>query len=207
MKVFLWICLALILIGDAFFVLPVNFSQHSISTNYFINYKKDSVLLKNVFPDSPVHLRLNMAPLYEAIYRATDSGNLQPGNPSRLFVNVSISHNLDFTALLFPFYKVTTFHSVIPFYSIIKASNFPDMDSTALIGNITINGKLTVKGICTPLYARTLVEKELVAILKKEMDKVALDINRPPVQDTVRNESIAPVPGLRQPVKSAKRVQ
>lgn len=205
MKIFLWICLALILIGDAFFVLPYQFSQHSISTNYFINYKKDSALLKNVFPDSPVHLRLNMAPLYEAIYRASDSGTVRTGNPPLLFVNVSISHNLDFTALLFPFYKVTTFHSVIPFYSIIKASNFPDMDSTALIGNITINGKLTVKGICTPLYARNLVEKELVAILKKEMNKVELDINRPPVQDSVATEIIPPAQVLPQPVKASKR--
>jgi hypothetical protein len=201
MKFFLWTCLALILIGDAFFVLPGQFSQHSISTNYFINYKKDSALLKNVFPDSPVYLRLNMAQLYEAIYRASDSSATHPGNPSRLFVNVSISHNLDFTALLFPFYKVTTFHSVIPFYSIIKASNFPDMDSTALIGNITINGKLTVKGICTPLYARNLVEKELVSILKKEMNKVELDINRPPAQDSVAAETTAPVPAPRQPGK------
>ncbi len=205
MKIFLWICLALILIGDAFFVLPNQFSQHSISTNYFINYKKDSALLKNVFPDSPVHLRLNMAPLYEAIYRASDSSTARSGNPSLLFVNVSISHNLDFTALLFPFYKVTSFHSVIPFYSIIKASNFPDMDSTALIGNITINGKLTVKGICTPVYARNLVEKELVAILKKEMNKVELDINRPPVQDSVVTEIISPAPEPLRPVKPSKR--
>lgn len=205
MKIFLWVCLALILIGDAFFVLPGQFSQHSISTNYFINYKKDSALLKNVFPDSPVHLRLNMAPLYESIYRASDSSAALRGNPSLLFVNVSISHNIDFTALLFPFYKVTTFHSVIPFYSIIKASNFPDMDSTALIGNITINGKLTVKGICTPLYARSLVEKELVAILKKEMNKVELDINRPPVQDSVTTQINPPVPEPMQPVKPDKR--
>lgn len=202
MKIFLWICLALILIGDAFFVLPNHFSQDSISTNYFINYKKDSALLKNVFPDSPVYLRLNMAPLYEAIYRASDSNKTQSGPPQRLFVNVSISHNLDFTALLFPFYKVTTFHSVIPFYSIIKASNFPDMDSTALIGNITINGKLTVKGICTPVYARNLVEKELVAILKKEMKKVEQDINRPPVPDDAATEMSLPPP---EPVKPGKR--
>lgn len=204
MKIFLWICLALVLVGDAFFVLPGQFSQHSISTNYFINYKKDSVLLKNVFPDSPVHLRLNMAPFYEAIYRASDSGKARTGNPSLLFVNVSVSHNLDFTALLFPFYKVTTFNSVIPFYSIIKASNFPDMDSTALIGNITINGKLTVKGICTPLYARNLVEKELVAILKKEMNKVELDINRPPVQDSIVNPAAPPVQEPLLPVKPGK---
>jgi hypothetical protein len=194
MKIFLWICLALILIGDALFVLPNHYSKDTITTQFFINYKKDSLLLKNVFPDSPVQLRLNMAPLYESIYRASDSGRKRTGNPSRLFVNVSISHNLDFTALLFPFYKVTTFNSVIPFYSIIKASNFPDMDSTALIGNITINGKLTVKGICTPVYARTLVEKELVAILKREMNKVEQDINRPPLQDTLISSLPADLP-------------
>ena len=204
MKIFLWICLALVLVGDAFFVLPYQFSKHSISTQYFINYKKDSALLKNVFPDSPVHLRLNMAPLYEAIYRASDSDHRQQ-HSSLLFVNVSISHNLDFTALLFPFYKVTTFHSVIPFYSIIKASNIPDMDSTALIGNITINGKLSVKGVCTPLYARQLVEKELVAILAKEMHRVELDINRPPVVDSVAAEIPLPLPAAPQPVLPARR--
>ena len=180
MKIFLWIFLALLLIGDALFVLPFHFSEDTITTNYTVNYKKDSGLLRNVFPDSAIRLRLNMPPMYEAIYRPIDSHVKNQGNPYSLLVNVSLSHNLDFTALLFPFYKVTTFNSVIPFYSIIKASNAPDMDSTALIGIININGKLTVKGICTPVYARSLVEKELTAILKKEMNKVEMDINRPP---------------------------
>lgn len=192
MKIFLWTFLALLLIGDAFFVLPFHFSEDTIATNYTVNYKKDSALLRNVFPDSAIRLRLNMPPMYEAIYRTIDSGVKKPGNPYRLFVNVSLSHNLDFTALLFPFYKVTTFNSVIPFYSIIKASNAPDMDSTALIGIININGKLAVKGICTPIYARSLVEKELTAILKKEMNKVEIDINRPPDTSGVNLPVIQP---------------
>ena len=156
MKIFLWSLLALLLVGDALFVLPWHFSKDTITTNYSINYKKDSLLLKNVFSDSMVQLRLNMPPLYEHIYKTLDSSASKTGNPFRLFVNVGINHNLDFTALSFPYYKVTNFNSVIPFYSIIKAENAPGMDSTALIGIININGKLEIKGICTPLYARVL---------------------------------------------------
>ena len=180
MKIIVWIFLALFLVGNAFFVFPWHFSEDTITTSYFINYKKDSLLLRNVFPDSAIQLRLTMPPLYENIYRSMDSGITTGSNRPKLFVNVAVSHNLDFTALSFPFYKVTSFNSMIPFYSIIKASNAPDMDSTALIGNITINGKLTIKGICTPVYARKLIEKELMSILKKELNKVTLDINRPP---------------------------
>ncbi|MEO5682720.1 MAG: hypothetical protein ABIQ88_08760 [Chitinophagaceae bacterium] len=192
MKIFLWSILVLLLIGDAFFVIPYHFSKDTVITNYAVHYKKDSLLLKNVFPDSAIQLNVNMPPLYEMIFKAGVSTVKKADNPSRLFVNVSISHNLDFTALSVPFYKVTTFNGIIPFYSIIKASNIPDMDSTALVGHISINGKLLVKGICTPLYARTLVEKELVAILKREMNKVELDINRRPVADTLLN-NIVPV--------------
>jgi hypothetical protein len=178
-KILLWIGLVLLLLGDAFFVLPYHYTEDNITTSYFVNYKKDSPLLKNVFADSAVHLRLTMPPLYDILYRAADSGNKPVSGSQRLFVNIAVSHNLDFTALVFPYYKVASFNSIIPFYSIIKASNKPDMDSTALIGNITISGKLTVKGICTPVYARSLVEKELIKIMKREMDKVEQDINRP----------------------------
>lgn len=184
MKTILWSLLALFLIGDAFFVLPVHLSSDAVDAAYYINYKKDSVLLRNVFPDSGIALKLNMPPGYERMYENTSgTGKHKDSLVHSLFVNVSVFHNLDFTALAFPFYKVTTFNGVIPFYSIIKASN--ETDSTALIGNIVVNGKVTVKGICTPLYARTLVEKYLANILKNEMDKIGADINRPPVRDTI----------------------
>ena len=156
-----------------------------ITSTYDVNYKKDSLLLKNVFQDSSIQVRLNLPPLYEAIYKSPDSIAKKPEKPFFIIVNVSVLHNLDFTAVSFPFYKVTSFKGIIPFYSIIKASNAPGMDSTALVGNITINGKLSIKGICSPVYAKTMVEKELVRILQKEMNKVELDINRPPIADTV----------------------
>ena len=53
-----------------------------------------------------------------------------------------------------------------------------------MVGNITINGKLSIKGICSPVYAKGLVEKELVRILRKELNKVEVDINRRPAIDT-----------------------
>jgi hypothetical protein len=202
MKIILWSLLALFLIGDAFFVLPYHFSDDALTTTYYINYKKDSLLLHNVFPDSGnIQLRLNMPPGYEAMY---DSGMKKRDSPNHLFVNVSVFHNLDFTALAFPFYKITTFNGVIPFYSIIKASNAPDMDSTALIGNIVVNGKIIVKGICTPLYARTLVEKNLASILKKEMGKIEAEINKPPVMDSVI-KIIAPEPLIQKQAKRKKK--
>jgi len=173
--------------------LPYHYSEDSVTTSYYINYKKDSALLRNVFPDSGIQLKLNMPPGYETLYRNNDSGMRKRDSPYHLFVNVSVFHNLDYMALSFPFYKITTFNGFIPFYSIIKASNAPDMDSTALIGNIVINGKIVVKGICTPIYARTLVEKNLASILKKEVSKIEADINRPPVIDSVIN-IIPPLP-------------
>ena len=205
MKIFLWSLLALFLIGDALFVLPYHISSDTITSTYDVNYKRDSVLLKNVFPDSSnIELRLNLPPLYEAIYK--DSGNTakKQAQPAYILVNVAVFHNLDFTAVAFPFYKVTTFNSVIPFASIIKASNAPDMDSTALVGNITINGKLSIKGICSPVYAKGLVEKELVRILKKEFSKIETVINRRPVQDTTV-QVVAPAPVKTPPLRKKRK--
>jgi hypothetical protein len=209
MKIILWSLLALFLIGDAFFVLPYHFSNDAVTTNYYINYKKDSALLRNVFPDSGIQLKLNMPPGYETLYNGNDAVTKKRDSPYHLFVNVSVFHNLDFMALSFPFYKITTFNGVIPFYSIIKASNAPDMDSTALIGNIVINGKIAVKGICTPLYARTLVEKNLASILKNEVSKIEADINRPPAVDTGAAIIELPLPVERHAVirRSVKNVK
>ena len=192
MKIFLWSLLALFLVGDALFVLPFHISSDSITSTYDVNYKKDSLLLKNVFSDSAVQVRLNLPPLYETIYKNADSNAKKPQSDSYILVNVAVLHNLDFTAVSFPFYKVTTFNSVIPFFSIIKASNAPDRDSTALVGNIIVSGKLSIAGICSPVYAKSLVEKELVRILKKELDKVETVINRRPPADTT--VQIMPIP-------------
>lgn len=202
MKIVLWSLLALFLIGDAFFVLPVHLSGDRVSSHYYINYKKDSLLLKNVFPDRAIRLTLNMPAGYENLYGTVN--RKENDSSGQLLVNVSVFHNLDFTALAFPFYKLTSFNGVIPFYSIIKASNEPDRDSTALIGNIVINGKVAVKGICTPLYARTLVEKELVTILKTEIDKIETDINRPPDTSNIIIPEPAPAPVIK-PVKPRRR--
>jgi len=200
MKIFLWSVLALFLIGDALFVLPYHLSADKITSTYDVNYKKDSLLLRDIFRDSTIQVRLNMPPLYDAIYKSADSVAKRPERQYFIMVNVAVFHNLDFTALAFPFYKVTSFKGVIPFYSIIKASNMPGMDSTALVGNITINGKLSVAGISSPVYARSLVEKELVRILTTEMTKVEMNINRPPVEDTV----VTPVLPEPVPVQKAR---
>lgn len=202
MKIFLWTLLALFLIGDAFFILPVHLSGDTVKRNYYINYKKDSLLLKNVFADQHIRLQLNMPEGYQKLFAAENKK--KPDSGAALLVNVSVFHNLDFTAVSFPFYKQTSFNGVIPFYSIIKASNEPDRDSTALIGNLVINGKLTVTGICTPLYARTLVEKELVAILKKEIGNIETDINRPPDTSNLILHGLIPPPMVK-PVKARRR--
>lgn len=191
MKIFLWSVLALFIVGNALFVLPYHLSSDKITSTYDINFKKDSLLLRDIFRDSTIQLRLNMPPLYDAIYKSADSIAKKPQREYFVMVNVSVFHNLDFTALAFPFYKVTSFKGVIPFYSIIKASNMPDMDSTALVGNITINGKLSVAGISSPVHARSLVEQELVRILSTEMSKIELNINRRPVEDTLINPVLA----------------
>jgi hypothetical protein len=201
----IWIVLSLFVVGNAFFVLPFHFSTETLSTNYSVNYKKDSDLLHAVFPDSTIHLQANMPAEYEKMYKETGFIDFKTGRQSFILVNVSILHNLDFIALSFPFYKVSSFNGVVSFYSIIKIANIPGRDSTVLIGNITINGKLSVAGICSPLYARTLVEKEMVNVFKKEMNKVELDINRPPPADTIPVSIKAPEEPLRKNSRSRKK--
>ncbi|MEO6313775.1 MAG: hypothetical protein ABIU63_02865 [Chitinophagaceae bacterium] len=204
MKIILWSLLALFLIGDALFILPYHLSSDKVTSVYDVNYKKDSLLLKNIFLDSSVQLRLNMPPLYEAIYKSSDSNSKKREAEHYMFVNVAVFHNLDFTAVAFPFYKVTSFKGVIPFYSIIKAADMPGMDSTALVGNIIINGKLTVAGIASPVYARSLVEKELVRIIEKELGNVEVNVNRQPIADTLV-QKITPEPrGQKKPAKKTK---
>lgn len=189
MKILLWSLLALFLIGNAVFVLPLHVTSDSVTTHYDINYRKDSSVLKRVFADKRIRLSLNLPTGYQAMYEAAQKKTAND-SAALLLVNVSVFHNLDFTALSFPFFKLTSFNGVIPFYSIIKADNAPDMDSTVLVGNIVVNGKISIKGIASPTYARAVVEKELVAILKKEMDRIAADINRPP--DTTQQILLPP---------------
>jgi hypothetical protein len=187
----IWIFFSLFIVGNALFVLPFHFSDDNIVTSYFTNYKKDSDLIHAVFPDTSVfRLELNMPERFKAIYKAKDSAT----NRSPLLVNVSISHNLDFTAVSFPFYKRTNFNAIVSFSNIIKLSNKPERDSTALIGNIVVNGRLNLKGICTPVYARTLVERELVNIIASEMNKIEQDVNwhTPVPADTVIVNALPP---------------
>lgn len=173
----IWIVLTLILIGNSFFVLPFHFSEDFIANSYVINYKKDSALLHTIFADSGIPVKLNMPASYKALYH-TNNSRIISWNPRNLIVNVSFLDDLDFFSLMFPFYKSVNCKGEITFYSIIKLTDQPGRDSTALIGNIKISTRLSVRGICTPLYVRTLVEKQFVDILKQEMDKVEVDINR-----------------------------
>jgi hypothetical protein len=172
-----WIVLALFLAGNALFVLPVHLSKDTLTTSYTINYKKDSALIHTVFPDSIVCTEVILPNGYDALYK-----QLQPiapaGKKPCMHVNVTLTHNVGFMSLLFPFYKTTHFTSDISFYSIITIGDTPGRDSVALIGNIRVNGNLSVAGICSPLYVRTLVEKSLMEVLKKEMIKVESGINQ-----------------------------
>jgi len=201
MKIILWSIVALFLIGNALFVLPIHISSDSITSNYTVNYKRDSLLLHNIFSDSTIQLKLNLPPLYQGIYDNTDSFKSKINSSSYILVNTAVLHNLDFTAVAFPFYKVTTFNSIIPFFSIIKASNAPDMDSTVLVGNIIINGKLSVKGISSPVYAKGLLEKELVRILGKELRTIETTINRKPPVDTTQTLAEPEIDNPKKPTK------
>lgn len=183
MKWIFWSLLLLFLAGNAFFVLPWHWSADQVKTNVSVYYKKDDALLKAVFLDSPVAVRPNLAPAYEYLYQTSQAAGPSLHAQRFLFVNLPVSHDLDFTAIVFPFYKVASFNGVVPFYSVIK-TGVQGMDSVALVGNITVNGKLTVKGICTPVYARSLVEKEIIRVVKTEMGNIEKSLNPPP--DTTR---------------------
>ncbi len=190
MKKILWIVVIVFLLGDGLFVLPWHLTSDNVSVAYYTNYKKDPQLLVSAFPDTTVALQLNMPAGYQRIYAAMGKKSGGETDKHSIIVNVNFLHDLDFSALLFPFYKVTSFHSVIPFSSIIKAENAPGMDSTALIGNIIVTGKLSVTGICTPMYARSLVENKLTALVKQQMDSITLTLNR---RDTVQAVPLTPV--------------
>ena len=88
MKIILWVLLALFLIGNAFFILPYHYSEDKVTSSYYINYKKDSALLRNVFPDTAIQLKLNMPPGYEILYRKDSNAVKKKYNPFHLFVNV-----------------------------------------------------------------------------------------------------------------------
>ena len=60
----------------------------------------------------------------------------------------------------------------------------PDRDSLALNSQVAVKGNITLLGIFTPMYARKLVENELAMIVKKEMEKVKWDVNKPEAIDT-----------------------
>lgn len=181
---FLWLLLILFVLGNAFFVLPVHFSKETFNNSYSANFKKDSDLLRAVFPDSNIHLQVNMPVEYRQFYTDSSGTSSKTGNKQFIVVNVSVSNNLDFASLLFPFYKLVNYNGIIAFYSIIRVDNAPDRDSTVLIGNIAVKGKLSVAGICTPLYVRSLVEKDLVNTFQKQMALVETDLNKRPLPDT-----------------------
>lgn len=180
----IWIIFALFVIGNSFFVLPFHLTEDSVISNHATKYKKDSVFLREVFHDSIITLKLKLPPLYESLYYNATSTSIS-GKKSSLLVNVSFLDNLDFFSLIFPFYKTTNLKGEISFYSAIKAEGQPGRDSIALIGNITMQVRISVMGICTPQYARTLMEKEFVHILRKEMSNIEIDINRRTEVDTI----------------------
>ena len=179
-----WTVLALFLVGNALFVLPVHLSKDTLTTSYIINYKKDSALIHAVFPDSLVCTEVTLPNSYETLYQQLPP-TAAAGKKPCMHINVTLTHNVGFMSLLFPFYKTVRFNSDISFHSIITIGDMPGRDSVALIGNIRVNGNLSVAGICSPLYVRTLVEKSLMEVLKKEIINVEKDINRPPVVDTI----------------------
>jgi hypothetical protein len=172
-----WTVLGLFLLGNAFFVLPVHISRDTVSTEYSVNYKKDTPLLQTAFADTVIRLELNMAGKYLRWYQDLNKGKPGPQQHPILHMNVAISHDLGFTPLAFPFYKSANFDAQMAYQSVIINSEQRGVDSVALIGNIIVRGKLRVLGICTPLHAKELVEKELVRILHKEVYLLQQDVN------------------------------
>ena len=184
MKKIIWILFALFVTGNALFVLPFHFTRDTVTSNSILHFKKDSVLLHAVFLDSMIPLKLKMPLLYDALYYKSGSPVISDNKPF-LLVNVSFLDNLDFFSLIFPFYKTTTLKGEITFLSTIKVDGQPYRDSVALIGNITTQMQVLVKGVCTPQYVSTIVEKEFANILQKEMARVERNINSSPSVDSI----------------------
>lgn len=173
-----WAVLSLFVLGNAFFVLPVNLSSKKITTEYIVNYKKDTSLLQAAFPDTIIQLALNMPGKYHVWDEALNKTKPKTDSHPVLHLNTYLLNDVGFTPLAFPFYKSVNFNAQIVFQSNIINADDPEADSVALIGNIVVQGKLRVVGICNPLKAKELVEKELVAILSKEISKIETDINQ-----------------------------
>jgi hypothetical protein len=198
-----WIIFILFALGNAFFALPFHVGSQKITTSNTENYKKDSVLIRTVFPDSPICLKLNLESKYLAILQKTDSMICASSNPIPLLVNINVKHDVDFLSVIFPFYKSDNFNAEISYRSILKIEDQPDRDSLALNSQVAVKGNITLLGIFTPMYARKLVENELAMIVKKEMEKVKWDVNKPEAIDTsyLIPEPVEPV----KPVKKAKK--
>ena len=108
-----WIIFILFALGNAFFVLPYHVGSQKITTSNTDNYKKDSVLIKTVFPDSPICLKLNLESKYLAILQKTDSMSCASSNPIPLLVNINVKHDVDFLSVILPFYKSDNFNAEI----------------------------------------------------------------------------------------------
>jgi len=198
----IWIIFILFALGNAFFVLPLHLGSQKITTSNTINYKKDSVLIRTVFPDSPICLKLNLESKYLAILQKSDSMTCASPNPIPLLVNITVTHDVGFLSVLLPFYKSDNFNAEINYRSILKIIDQPERDSLALNTQVAVKGNVTLAGIYSPMYARNLVENELAMIVKKEMEKVKWDVNKPEAVDTT---TIFIEPPVIAPVKKPKK--
>jgi hypothetical protein len=173
-----WLVLGLFVLGNALFVLPINLSSKNITTDYIINYKKDTVLLQTAFPDTVIQLELNMPGKYHVWEEELNKTKVKTAPRPVLHVNTFLLNDVGFASSAFPFYKSVNFNAQIAFQSNINNAEDTEADSVALIGNIVLQGKLRVMGICSPLKVKEMLEKEMVALLHKEINKIQEDINQ-----------------------------
>ena len=200
-----WIIFILFALGNAFFVPPLHLGNQKITTSNTIDYKKDSVLIRTVFPDSPICLKLNLESKYLASRQKKDSMICASPNPIPLLVNINVKHDVGFLSVLMPFYKSDNFNADITYRSILRIVDQPERDSLALNTHVAVKGNITLLGIYSPMYARSLVENELAMIVKKEMDKVKWDVNKPEAIDTTAIFIEPEKPTVKPPVKKAKK--
>jgi hypothetical protein len=174
----LWAVLAFFVVGNGFFLLPVNLASNNISSQHATYYKRDTLVLQSAYADTSLHLALNMAGRYQTLYDDVIAAKGKIVPKPTLEVNVVMLDDVTFMSFMFPFYKSSRFNAQISFHSNIINTEQLGIDSVALIGHIIVSGKLSVLGICTPLKAKQMIEKEMAGILEKEMTKIEADINQ-----------------------------
>lgn len=168
-------------LGNAFFVVPVHWYSASVKISKVSNASYNTEGLKKTVLRDSFYLVPEISPRYKTLYSQLYPPHAKPAGDSifPITVKVFIVHDVEFTALATPFYKVSDFNAQLMFNSEQEYNTRPSGNSPVLVSNMMILGKCSIAGICSPPEARKVIEKKLLELVKQQLDLMEKDINQP----------------------------